>query len=299
MRSVIQQLLDGFTFGAVYALFAVGLSVAWGVLKILNMGHGAIFMAGAVAAFLISQSFAVSLWMFIPMVMVICGGLAAMVEFIAFRPLRRQRRGVDETELGTMVTSLGFAGVLTALATKATDNGVVEHLPPSVFDIKSIEIAGFTFTNVQLVMFVAAVVLCLAAAWYVKSTKQGKALRALAVNPEVASILGVNADKLTLWTIVVCGGLAGLAGLIAVALNAVNAQMGGPFLLKAFAITIVGGTGNVVGALVGGLLLGLLEAGVLTFASASYRDVVSFGVMVLVLLLRPTGLLGIKSAERA
>lgn len=296
---VLQQLINGLILGSVYALFAIGLSLVWGILKILNMAHAAIFTWGATAAFFLLMWVPLPLYLLIPAIMLFTGFLAAVVDFLAFRPVRRQQRNPDDAELATLVTSLGAAAVLLAIDVKVTNNGAVLSYPDTLFTFQRVTIAGITLTNLQIAMFILAVVLSLAAAAFIKWNRTGKALRAIAVNPDMAAMLGVDVDRLTIATIAVGGALAGAAGvLLGVAFHAVYSGMGDPLLLKAFAITILGSAGSVVGALVGGLLLGVIEASMLTFASASYRDAVSFGLIVVVLLLRPKGLFASATGER-
>jgi branched-chain amino acid transport system permease protein len=296
---VIQQLINGLILGSVYALFAIGLSLVWGILKILNMAHAAIFTWGATAAYFLLIWLPLPLFVLIPAIMLFTGVLAAVVDFFAFRPVRKQQRNPDDAELATLVTSLGAAAVLLAIDVKLTNNGAVLSYPDNLFTVQRFTVAGITLSNLQISMFVLAIVLSLGAAAFIKWNRTGKAMRAIAVNPDMASMLGVNVDRLTIATIAVGGALAGAAGvLLGVAFHAIHSEMGDPLLLKAFAITILGSAGSVTGALVGGILLGVIEASVLTFASASYRDAVSFGLIVLVLLLRPKGLFAIATGER-
>ena len=296
---VAQQLVNGLILGSVYALFAIGLSLVWGVLKILNMAHAAIFTWGATAALFLLMWLPVPLFLLIPAIMLFTGLLAVVIDFFAFRPIRRQNRNPDDAELATLVTSLGAAAVLLAIDVKVTNNGQVFSYPSTLFTFERISLFGLSVTNLQIVMFLLAIGLSLGAAAFIRWNLTGKALRAIAVNPDMASMLGVNVDRLNVITLGVGGALAGAAGvLLGLAFHAIDSQMGDPLLLKAFAITILGSAGSVVGALVGGLMLGLVEASVLTFASASYRDAVSFGLIVVVLLIRPKGLFAGATGER-
>jgi branched-chain amino acid transport system permease protein len=296
---VVQQLINGLILGSVYALFAIGLSLVWGILKILNMAHAAIFTWGATAAYFLLIWLPLPLFLLIPAIMLLTGILAAVVDFFAFRPVRKQQRNPDDAELATLVTSLGAAAVLLAIDVKLTNNGAVLSYPDSLFTVQRFTVAGITLSNLQISMFILAIALSLGAAAFIKWNRTGKAMRAIAFNPDMAAMLGVNVDRLTIATIAVGGALAGVAGvLLGVAFHAVHSQMGEPLLLKAFAITILGSAGSVMGALVGGILLGVIEASVLTFASASYRDAVSFGLIVLVLLLRPKGIFAVATGER-
>jgi branched-chain amino acid transport system permease protein len=296
---VVQQLINGLILGSVYALFAIGLSLVWGILKILNMAHAAIFTWGATAAYFLLIWLPLPLFVLIPSIMLFTGVLAAVVDFFAFRPVRKQQRNPDDAELATLVTSLGAAAVLLAIDVKLTNNGAVLAYPDSLFTVQRYTVAGITLSNLQISMFVLAIVLSLGAAAFIKWNRTGKAMRAIAVNPDMAAMLGVNVDRLTIATIAVGGALAGAAGvLLGVAFHAIHSEMGDPLLLKAFAITILGSAGSVTGALVGGIMLGVIEASVLTFASASYRDAVSFGLIVLVLLLRPKGIFAVATGER-
>jgi branched-chain amino acid transport system permease protein len=294
-------LVSGLLLGGLYALFALGLSVAWGVLKILNMAAATLFTWGAVAALLITHHVHLPLILLIPAVMIACGGAAALLELVAFRPLRRHRHVLSfhDQELATFVVSLGAAGILEALASRATNNGSVEQLPSYLYTVRDVHLFGLGLANADLLMFGVSVALCLAAAAFVKWHRIGKALRATAANPDMAAMLGVNRDALSLVTLAVCGALAGLGGLLfAISTQSVDYQMGDPLLLFAFAITILGGAGSITGVLIGGLLLGVIEGAVQIFTTGTYADGAAFAIMVLVLLVKPNGLFGTPAGER-
>jgi branched-chain amino acid transport system permease protein len=233
----------------------------------------------------------------LPLVMLLSGGLAVVVELVAFRPLRRPNVHEEDMELGTLISSIGASIILVSAAERLTRADVL-RLPPGVFTVAPIELGPILVTNLDVVMFVVAVGLSAVLSYVLQRTKQGKALRAVACNHRVAHLLGINVDRMTSLTFFASGALAGAAGvLLALALSSVYFLMGESLLVKAFAIIILGGVGSVPGALIGGMVLAFSEVATVTFLSTRLRDAVAFGLIVLILLVRPTGLFGARQAR--
>jgi branched-chain amino acid transport system permease protein len=288
-----QQLLNGLTQGGTYALIAIGYTLIFGVLEIINMAHGEVFMIGAMAGYALVTLLG---WGLVPALL---GGMigaalvGAVLEFTALRALRR--KGISN--LAPLISTIGLAMVLQNLMIRFVG---AEPLPFRV------PLAGFVLklgpvqvTATQLVVLGVSLVLMVALQWTLSRTGLGRAVRAVSENPETASLLGVNVSGIVLATVMLASALGGAAGvLVGVSFVSVSSVMGLAYGLKGLAVIILGGLGNVSGAVAGGLLIGVLEAMTIAYggAFAGYRDAVAFGFLFLVLVLRPQGLFGQNAA---
>ena len=297
---MIQVIADSLSLGSVYVLFALGLSLSWSVLNLLNLAYGAQFMLGAYFAYLVGGHVHASLLVVLPVVMVIVAATSVLADILVFRRLRTSAGTPVESELSMLVASIGLAAVAVTLVQHATQ-GNSEFVPKSVFKVHTLHFGGaFRMTNMQLIMFIVAVVLTVALAATVKWTRFGRAMRGVATDPATCELLGVNSNRLFSVTMAISGAMAGLAGvLLAIHLNYVDSDMGDPLLTKAFAIIIIGGVGSIAGAAVGGYLLAFAETAVVAYGPANYRDAIAFVIILAVLLIRPTGLFARKRWERS
>jgi branched-chain amino acid transport system permease protein len=294
-----QQVVNAIVLGSSYLLFTLGLSLSWGVLGVLNLAHGAIFMIGAVAAYGLTKSSDHSLALVLPAAIVVGGVCAVVLEVVAYRPIRRRLGSGSEAELPALIASVAAASVLVAIGEQVTDRNP-QTLPPSVFSVHTTSIFGAQVTNIQLVIVAVALVLSLGLAWVVRATKAGRAMRAFAFDPATARLLGVSPERLSLTTMFVSGGLASGAGvLLAINLNQVSAYMGDGLLLKAFAVIILAGVGSIGGALVAAFLLAFVEIGMVQYVSSDLKDAVAFALIIVLLLLRPQGLFSKGAWQRA
>lgn len=297
MNIFFQQVINGSVLGVDYALFALGLTLIWGALRILNMAHGAIFMWGAMFAVLIGTAYHPPLLIMLPLSMIGAGLIAVAIDVIAFRPLRSRNMRIEDLELGSLIASIGFSIILISIANRITVGQVV-HIPRDILPITAVHLGNFIITNISILILVLGVLLTGLVALAVQSTKVGKALRAIAFDPGVTAMLGVNVNRVTMISMFAAGALAGAAGvLLSLQLGAADYQMGEPLLLDAFAIIIVGGVGSIPGALVGGLVIGLVQVLALTYLTSQAADILTFLVLVLVLLIRPQGLFGATRAR--
>ena len=296
---MIQVIADSLSLGAVYVLFALGLSLSWSVLNLLNLAYGAQFMLGAYFAYWIGTHVEVSLWVVLPAVVLIVAATSVVADNLVFRRLRNMAGTPVESELSMLVASIGLAAVAVTLVQRETQ-GESKFVPTTVFQVSTLRLGGVRMTNMQLIMLVVTVILTVVIVAVVKWTRFGRAMRAVAVDPKTCELLGVNSNRLFSTTIAISGAMAGLAGvLLAIHLNYVDSHMGDPLLTKAFAIIIIGGVGSILGAAVGGLLLAFAETAVVAYGPANYRDAIAFLVILAVLLLRPNGLFARKKWERA
>ncbi len=296
----------GIALGAIYALLAIGYTLVYGVLFMINFAHGEVFMAGTYTAFFVAAALADAdllngaLWISIPAVlgtaMLTSMVVAIVLERIAYRPLRNAPRLVP------LITAIGASLFLQNTFRGFYGAGFTAY-PPLEILRGSINIGGFVIGRAQLVVIVAAVVLMLALWYLVQYTRVGRAMRAVSEDKDVAAMMGINVDRVIVITFAIGGLLAGAAGVLYVQIfNQVSFAMGILPGIKAFTAAVIGGIGNIIGAMLGGLLLGILEAlapyllleGFNIPSINQLKDVVAFSALVLVLIFRPEGLLGRK-----
>lgn len=290
---LLQQLLNGLVVGSVYALFALGFTLVFGVLHVLNLAHGAVFMAGAFMGLFAVASLHWPLALAVPFAMLAGGLLSVAVDWLAFRPLRRRRA----PEFSAIVSSIGAGLVIVSLAQRASNTQVM-RFPFDAFPVRLFEIAGLRISLLQIVIVLTVAVMVAGLIALVRRTSFGRQLRAVAVSPRTASLLGVNPAAVYFITFFVSGALAGLAGvLIGLSFNSVHFLMGESFMLKGLVVVVLGGLGSIGGAVVGGLLLGLVHTLVVAFLSSQLSDAIIFGLLLLLLLARPQGLFGALSRE--
>ncbi len=283
-----QQLVNALSLGCVYALFALGFTLIFGVLGVINLSHGAIFMVGAYAAEQAVARFALPLWGALLFAFVFCGGLGLLIDFLVLRPLRAR----SAPHLVPMIATIGVAIIL--------NNGVqgifgAQNLrfPSGLVSDETLNLGGINLTALELGIILLSFVLMTVLLLALKKTQLGRALRAIAESPKAAYLLGINVEGLFYLTSFAAAGLGGVAGvLIGLYSNALFPLMGQPMLHKGIAVIILGGMGDIRGALIGGLFLGFAEVLSVAYVGSSMRDAVAFGLLFLILLVRPKGLFG-------
>lgn len=299
-----QQLINGLLIGGLYALFAAGLTLTFGVLRVMNLAHG----VGMAVAAIVGVELASSLSLPFPLLLV-AGALAGaavgvFTELAAFAPLRRSRRHDEHSRAwSTLVATLAVLTILQSLAhlyTFQIADAQVLRFPEDTFRSTLIEVGGLQVRTISLVMFATAVVLIGATAWVMRSTQAGRAARAVAADPEAAEMIGINVARYALAIVGASGAMVGVGGiLVGIAFNSVDFTTGEQFVLRGFAVVILGGIGSVTGTLVGGLVLGLAEGLTVYFLSSSWVEAVAFGILFVVLAVRPQGLFGRAEVDRA
>jgi branched-chain amino acid transport system permease protein len=295
---VRQDLLGAVGLASIYLLFALGMSLTWGTIDILNFSHGSIFMF---AAFSASVALEHSPLGFLP-VLLICVAVGAVLSFLiqvlAFEQIIKRARDRRTAEMQILIGGMGVAIIPLAVAQDHTKSNPF-GFSASTFQTTTWEFAGLRGTNVLLITIAFAAALAAGTAWWLRRSRHGLALRAIGVDSEVASIMGVDRRRLALGVMAVSGGLAGLAGcLFTYTLGAIAPESGDTLLIKAFACIILGGVGSTGGVVIGALLLAVTETLVLTRTSGLWVDAVAFGLIFLVLLIRPAGLFGRKEVRR-
>ncbi len=291
-----QQIINALSQGAFYALFAAGLTLIFGVLDILNMAHGAVFMWGAMLSWYLMSALGMHFGLALLITIVFCGAMGLLLEHTAFRPLRGRSTG----HLPPLVSSLALSIVLVHVAEKIFGTRVVRYPDDAVPFAKYVEMGDAQVSMLHVVLMVVALVL-MGALWYmVARTRLGRSIRALQENPKVARLMGVDVDRTIAWMFVIASVMAGIAGVfLGVAYNSASPYMGHWVDLKGFAVIILGGMGSIPGALIGGLLIAFAEIGTVVFLSSDYRDAAVFVVLMGMLLLKPSGLLGSSREVRA
>ena len=283
-----QQLINALSLGCVYALFALGFTLIFGVLGVINLSHGAVFMVGAYAAVEAITHLHLPLWAALVFSFVVCGVLGLLIDLLVLRPLRKR----NAPHLIPMIASIGVAIVL--------NNGVqgifgAENLrfPSGIVSTDSMNLGGLHLTALELGIILLSFVLMAVLMIALKRTQLGRALRAIAESPKAAYLVGINVEGLFFLTSFVAAGLGGVAGvLIGLYSNALFPLMGQPMLHKGIAVIILGGMGDIRGAMLGGLFLGFAEVLSVAYIGSNMRDAVAFGLLFLVLLVRPKGLFG-------
>ena len=309
MDTLLQQIINGLTLGSVYALVALGYTMVYGIIGLINFAHGELVMVGALMALSVIKGLAEARLGLPPAVLMMAGLLVAMplcmllamiMERVAYRPLRGAPR------LAPLITAIGVSIVLQNIAMMIWGRSYFSF--PAVMSITTYEFLGATITDLQILIVGLAAALMGGLLWIVHRTRLGLAMRATSQNLQVAALMGVNADRIIVAAFVIGAALAAVAGLMVSAYYGIaHYYMGFMLGLKAFTAAVLGGIGNLAGAMLGGLLLGLIEAlgagyiGDLTGGvfGSNYQDVFAFLVLIGVLIVRPSGLLGDKSVDRS
>ncbi|OGA48705.1 MAG: ABC transporter permease [Betaproteobacteria bacterium RIFCSPLOWO2_12_FULL_62_58] len=309
MDIFLQQLINGLVLGAIYALVALGYTMVYGILGLINFAHGEVVMIGAMVALSVIQLLlgsgvalpgplivALGLLVAIPTCML----LGFSIERVAYRPLRHAPR------LTPLITAIGMSILLQNVAMIIWGRQYISF--PALIPATPHQVGGATITDLQIFIVLLAAAIMAGLLYLVHRTRLGRAMRATSQNPEIAGLMGVNINTVISITFVIGSGLAAVAGVMVSAYYGIGHYfMGFTLGLKAFTAAVLGGIGNIGGAMLGGLLLGVIESlgagyiGPLTggFLGSHYQDVFAFLVLILVLVFRPSGLLGERVAERA
>ena len=288
-----QQLVNALSLGCVYALFALGFTLVFGVLGVINLSHGAVFMVGAYAAFQVVTKLGWPLWASLAAAFVVCAALGLAIDVLVLRPLRRR----NAPHLIPMIATIGIA-IFFNNATQGVFGAENLRFPAELVPDEQLHFLGVQISVLEVGIIAFSFALMTGLLLMMRKTQIGRALRAIAESPKAASLLGINVEGLFNLTSAVAAALGGVSGvLIALYSNAVFPLMGQPMLHKGIAVIILGGMGDIRGALIGGLFLGFAEVMAVAYIGSTMRDAVAFGLLFLVLLLRPQGMFG-KVLER-
>jgi branched-chain amino acid transport system permease protein len=309
LDALLQTIIIGLSNGMIYALVALGYTLVYGIIELINFAHGDVFMLGSMIALTLLMVFGVSPEMAIGSVllfivitllltMAITATLNVSIERVAYRPLRHAPR------LAPLISAIGMSFILqnVGLLWKGPSNlGFPDIIPNTnvLTTVLGLD-TGVAITYKQIFVALVTVPLLLVLTWFVSATRQGKAMRATAQDPDTAGLMGIDVNRTIAVTFIIAGALAGAAGLVQILYNNTTVwNLGFRFGLNAFTSAVLGGIGNLQGAVLGGLVLGLINAFSDRFLSAQWTNAIVFGVLIAILVFRPTGLLGQKLPDRA
>jgi len=301
VQEFFQQLANGIAWGSIYALIALGYTMVYGILRLINFAHGDVYMVGAFAAYYLAGALGVgTITSASPLMaalvllgsMVICALLGMGIELLAYRPVRRSSR------ITALITAIGVslflenAGILVF--------GADPKFFPQVIAPRTITLpGGVLVTNHQIMVVVVSIVLMVGLTLFIQKTRTGKAMRAVAFNRDAASLMGIPTDRIITYTFALGSALAAAAGFLVGLTNPkIEPLMGVMPGIKAFVAAVLGGIGSIPGAMIGGLLMGISEYMVVGYLSSTYRDAIAFVILIVVLLLKPAGLLGRNVTEK-
>ena len=294
----MQAIINALTSGSIYLLFALGMSVAWGTIGVLNFAHGAVFMFTAFILYLVTASVPLSLPVLLILGAVIGAVLSAATQLLVFEPIQRRATDAHRAELQILVGGIGVASILLALAQRSTQS-VPFGFPPTTMSVTSYQVLGAQITNIQLLILVFAVLLAGGVGYWLSSSRIGLGLRGIGVDPEVATMMGIDRRRLARGTMAIAGAMAGVAGvLLTLNLGSIVPETGDVFLLKGFAAIVLGGVGTVRGTALGAFVLAGAETALITTTSGQWVDAIAFALIFAMLLFRPRGLLGQKEVRR-
>ena len=290
-HQVLQQLVNGISLGSIYALIALGYTMIYGIIKLINFAHGDIYMVGAYIGFYAITQAHLSIVPALIISFVVTGILGMVVEKLAYKPLRHAPR------ISVLITAIGVSFFLAY-----TSMYFVSPTPrtfPALFGDVAIELGGIVINGQQMLILGITTILMIVLTYVVHRTKTGKAMRAASFDTETAQLMGIDSDRIISITFGIGSALAAVAGvLVGVYYNSIDPLMGIMPGLKAFVAAVLGGIGILPGAVVGGLILGIVEAFVSGFVSSTFRDAAAFAILILVLLFKPTGIFGKNTKEK-
>lgn len=291
MRNVLEQLINGLSTGSIYALIALGYTMVYGIAKMINFAHGDIIMVGAYALYVVSLLLHIPVIPSMILTIIICAILGITVEKVAYKPLRKA------PPLAVLITAIGvsyFLQNLSLLIFKATP------IPfQSVIQVPSISIGGLNISGVTLVTLIITIISMVILTLFINKTKAGSAMRAVSEDKGAAELMGINVNRTISMTFAIGSALAAVAGILYICqYQSLRPTLGALPGIKAFVAAVLGGIGNVPGAMLGGIVLGIIESMSKAYISTELSDAIVFGVLVIVLLVKPTGLLGKRKSEK-
>lgn len=321
MSTFLQQLINGVSLGAIYSLIALGYTMVYGVLKLINFAHGDVYMVGAFMGYYMANGLGargaqmlgrsadgliargllgsgamepslITALVVMLLAMAICAALGVIIERFAYRPVRKYSR------LTALITAIGVSLLLENGGQVVF--GADPKFFPELFKKRNIDLfGGASINSADIIVLVIALGLMIGLQFVVFRTKTGRAMRAVSFNLQSAKLMGINTDRIIMFTFALGSALAAAAGvLVAIRIPRIDPLMGILVGLKAFVAAVLGGIGNIPGAVLGGLLIGITETMVAGYLSSTYKDAVAFAILILILLFRPSGLLGSVSQEK-
>jgi branched-chain amino acid transport system permease protein len=289
---LVQQLVNGLFLGSIYALLALGYTMVYGIIKLINFAHGEIYMIGGFLGYFLINQFKFGFFTSLIFAMAGAAVIGVVIEFLAYRPLRKS------TRIAALITAIGVSFLL--------QNGMIYFFVgpdkrsfPQVIEHVNYKLGFIQISNIQLIILATALILMIALQLIVKKTKMGKAMRAVSVDADAAQLMGINVNRTISFTFALGSALAAAAGmLIGLYYNSIDPMMGVVPGLKAFVAAVLGGIGIIPGAALGGFVIGLLETFTVAIDLSEYKDAIVYALLIVILLIRPAGILGKNIKEK-
>ena len=301
-----QQLLNAIFIGSIYALFAVGYTLVFGILDILNLAHSAVFMLGAAVTYSLVVNHGQPFWLACVLGVAVAALMGLVIEHVCLRPLRRRRA----PPIAALISTIGLALIIVAAIEQGRPDTIFKFLwvdgansvsfPPGVVPNPTWYVAGLTLEAIKVAIIPISILLMLVLGYVMRYTQVGRGLRAVAENPRAAMLMGLDVDRMISLTLVISSALGGLAGILfGVAIGDVSPYIGRDYVeVRGLAVIVLGGMGSIPGAVIGGYLLGMIEVLALVALGSSASGGVAFAALFLMLVLRPQGLFGAQLRER-
>jgi branched-chain amino acid transport system permease protein len=294
-QEFLQHIINGVSLGSIYALIALGYTMVYGILQLINFAHSEVYMVGAFAAYYVgSNKFLAltehqgvgALLVLLIVAIVACSILGVTIERLAYRPLR------NSPKLNILITAIGVS-LLLQYSGQIVFGSDPKLFPEVIKDMTLFKIGGVDIHSLDITIFIVGTIVMIGLHFLVQHTKIGTAMRAVSSNEMVARLMGINVNRIISFTFIIGSSLAGVASvLVGLKYPKIDPLMGMLFGIKAFVAAVLGGIGSLPGAMLGGVLLGLCEEMVVGYLSSTYRDALAFGILIIILLVRPAGLLG-------
>lgn len=292
MENAIEQLINGFRTGSIYALIALGYTMVYGIAKMINFAHGDIIMVGAYALYVFVALFKIPIPLAVLFTVVLASLMGVLIEKVAYKPLR------DAPRLAVLITAIGVSMFLQNAALLIFSANPIAF--ESIIKLDPIIVGNIVITGTTIVTLLVTIITMMLLTLFINKTKTGGAMRAVAEDKGAAQLMGINVNRTISITFAIGSALAGVAGILYLAQyqSALRPSMGGMPGIRAFVAAVIGGIGSVPGAMLGGLLLGIIEGFAKAYISTELTDAIVFGILILVLLVKPSGLLGKQRIEK-
>lgn len=291
LTNILEQLMNGLRTGSIYALIALGYTMVYGIAKMINFAHGDIIMVGAYALYTLIAILKLPPALAVILTVILCSVLGIVIEKIAYKPLRKA------PSLAVLITAIGMSYLLQNLALLIFKANPIAFA--SIINVPSVSIAGVTISGITIVTLIVSIISMIILTLFINKTKAGKAMLAVSEDRGAASLMGINVNRTISMTFAIGSALAAIAGILFISqYKSLEPTMGALPGIKAFVAAVLGGIGSIPGAMLGGVLLGIIESVAKAYISAELSEAIVFGMLVVVLLVKPSGLLGKRKSEK-
>ena len=293
MEQLFQQTINGISLGSIYALIALGYTMVYGIIKLINFAHSDVYMLGAYIGYVCMTTLRIGFLPSLLISMTLCTVIGVVVEKVAYKPLR------NATRIAVLITAIGVSLFIEYVTMAIAGANVRSYPPMTGIMADSFNIGNINISMQQVIIVSITIILMVSLQFIVKKTRIGKAMRAVSLDSDAAELMGINVNTTISFTFAIGSALAGAAGImVGIYYNSINPLMGMLPGLKAFVAAVFGGIGIIPGAMIGGYFIGIVEVLVSGYGNSMYRDGVVFAILILVLIIKPTGLLGKNTREK-